>query len=492
MAVVVGCAGPERFAARPRSGGDVQITTSTPGIERTEHLVLSPDPLNASQSPTSESPERLPIDLPTALRLANVQNVQIALAAERIREAEAQLDQARVLLLPNLRAGASYNHHDGRIQETSGAVVEASRSAGFTGLGAGAVGAGTVATPGVSLRVDLADAIFQPLVARQAVRAREAGSRAVQNAVLLEVVIAYEELLRAKGELAIAEEALDHATKLAEITDQFADVGEGLQSDAERAAVEKHLREKAVEQSRENVAVRAAQLAELLRLDPRVELDPTDATAAPITVVTESQPLAELVQTALQNRPELEQSRALVDAACQRLKQAKYGPLVPSVALGFSVGGFGGGTGSTVASSSDRSDFDAALYWELKNLGAGDRAREDERHSQFHQARLAEVATLDRVASEVKQAHAQVTSRRKQIASAESAVKRAMKSVELNLRRIFEKKGLPIEVLQSIQSLAAARREYLSAVIDFNEAQFRLHTALGQPASVASSAATSL
>lgn len=42
---------------------------------------------------------------------------------------------------------------------------------------------------------------------------------------------------------------------------------------------------------------------------------------------------------------------------------------------------------------------------------------------------------------------------------------------------------LPIEVLQAMQSLAVTRREYLAAVIEYNQAQFRLHTALGQPAS---------
>jgi outer membrane protein TolC len=90
---------------------------------------------------------------------------------------------------------------------------------------------------------------------------------------------------------------------------------------------------------------------------------------------------------------------------------------------------------------------------------------------------------MDRVASEVNQAYAQVTSRRKQIAITQTAVERAVQSFQLNRRRIFEKQGLPIEVLQAIQSLASARREYLSAVIDYNQAQFRLYTAIGQPAS---------
>jgi outer membrane protein TolC len=441
-----------------------------------------------SDDSRQETPEIYPIDLPIALRLANAQNTLIAVARQRIDEATAQLDQARVLLLPTLAAGASYHKHDGRLQDVEGNVFEVSRASGYAGLGAGAVAAGPIVVPGVSVRSDLADAIYLPLVARQNALAREAESRAVQNNVLLGVTIAYLELVRAKAEPVIADEALANASELARVTDEFAKAGEGLQSDAERAAVERSLRERDVEKGRETLQVRSAQLAELLRLDPRTDLDPLDATALPIHVVPEGQSLAELISTALGNRPELKQSHRLVHAACERLRQAKYGPLLPSVLLGLSVGGFGGGTGSTIGNSSDRTDFDAMLFWELRNLGLSDRALTAERRSQYEQAQTLEVAALDHVASEVSQALAQVTSRRKQIAIAEAAVERALNSFRLNRTRIFEKQGLPIEVLQAIQSLAVTRREYLSSVIDYNVAQFRLHTALGNPASAAVSA----
>ena len=44
---------------------------------------------------------------------------------------------------------------------------------------------------------------------------------------------------------------------------------------------------------------------------------------------------------------------------------------------------------------------------------------------------------------------------------------------------IEDGKGLPIEVLQSVQALAVARREYLRTLIDYNVAQFTLYRALG-------------
>ncbi len=56
----------------------------------------------------------------------------------------------------------------------------------------------------------------------------------------------------------------------------------------------------------------------------------------------------------------------------------------------------------------------------------------------------------------------------------------ARQSYESNRNRIFEKQGLPIEVLQAIQSLAAARQLDVDTVTEYNQAQFRLLAAVGQ------------
>jgi outer membrane protein TolC len=64
---------------------------------------------------------------------------------------------------------------------------------------------------------------------------------------------------------------------------------------------------------------------------------------------------------------------------------------------------------------------------------------------------------------------------------AELGITAAQQSYERNLARIRNVQGLPIEVLQSIQALDAARREYLRSVTDYNTAQFRLQRALGWP-----------
>jgi outer membrane protein TolC len=149
------------------------------------------------------------------------------------------------------------------------------------------------------------------------------------------------------------------------------------------------------------------------------------------------------------------------------------------VLLGISQGGFGAGVGGDVENFADRFDADAVAWWELRNLGYGDAAARSEMRSRVQQARWREVSMLDQIAREVVESHAQVQSRQQQLQIAQEAVKLARSSYDKNLDRIQNAEGLPLEVLQSLQALAQAQREYLRVVTDHNNAQFGLQRATG-------------
>ena len=421
------------------------------------------------------------IDLSTALKLADADNTRIALARERVNQAEAQLAQARALILPDLVAGASYAHHDGRLQETNGNILDVERSSGFAGLGSGAVGAGDVQVSGIGLNLDLGDALYAPLVASQQLLAAEAQSEAVKNQTLLAVAAGYFELVRAQGNLEIAAEAHANAADLAKTTNDFAETGEGLKSDSERAGVEVLVRQRDIAAARELVAIRSVELARLLRLKVGTELRATSSSEARVQWVDASRGAETLTTEALANRPELKSGDAQLKAAEQNLKRAKLAPLLPKLSFGASTGGFGGGAGDSISNSGNRTDVSVGLYWKLDGLGFGQRARAKEMESLHEQARLIRVEIEDGIAAEVAAALAAVRNRRSQISSGSAAVTGARKSYELNRTRVFENQGLPIETLQAIQSLATARSLHRDSVIDYNIAQFQLYTAVGQP-----------
>ncbi len=424
-----------------------------------------------AEKPAQPSVQEFLIDLPTALQLADMKNPQVQFARERIRAAEAELRQAEVLWLPDLSVRSTWLRHDGKIQDTRGEVITVSRSALFAG-------------GGVETRLHVADAIFAPLAARQLLTAQVAGAQATTNDILRDVALGYWELVRANVAVAIATEALANARKLDDLAQAYLKTQKLKQADAERARAELRGREHELEAARETAQVASIRLARLLRLDPFVILLPADQKALPVTLVDAKAPPGELAAIALGNRPDLEVQRSLVAAAAERLRHARYGPWIPSLVLDYRAGGFGGGPNSFFGDFDGRSDVEAGLVWQFHNLGLGDRALYRQRESELRQTQILETAELDRVVAEVAEALHRVRSRHLQMEAAQSAKTAATASYQLNWK-LFTDGGIelirPIEVLQSIQTLARAQQDYLSTLIEYNRAQALLYWALGNP-----------
>lgn len=474
------------FPSEPEFVDSIASETVMMSAEFTEAPI--PEPLPAPSGTVDTDGDaiifqnQLPIDLASALQVTAGQNPQVGFAQQRIQEAYAQLQLAEVLWVPSIRAGVNYNKHDGVIQDVAGNMVTNSRSSLYTGFGSQAVGAGSPSVPGLVMNFHLKDAIFQPRIAEQAFGARQQASRTATNDVLLDTALRYMDLLEAIQILAVAEESLENAEQLSELTKSFADTGQGLQADADRALTELSVRQIEVRRAVENVRVASVRLARVLsQQDQSQMLVPQEPALVPIDLVVPSSQLSELVATGLTNRPELAENRYLVGEAVERLRRERYAPLVPSLLLGASYGGNGGSPTSTITDFNDRVDFDAAVYWEIRNLGFGEQYARQNSRSQLEQVRWRQVQVMDQVASEVAEAHAQVEARQSQIKLAEGGITAAQGSYRRNAERIRDGQGLPIETLQSIQALDQARRQYVRAVADYNRAQFQLQRALGWP-----------
>ena len=347
------------------------------------------------------------------------------------------------------------------------------------------MGAGSPAVPGLVLNFHTRDALFQPRIAERTLAARQQASQAVLQDVLTDTAIAYINLLEAVQFRAIAHETTVNLQDLADLTASFATSGAGLRSDADRVRTELVLQQVENARAEENVQVSAARLAQLLSQDPTLQLLPQEMALAPLRLVTQEQPLSELVATGLTNRPELAENQFLVAAAAERLRRERYSPLLPSVLLGVSQGWNGGGVGGNMENFGDRFDGDAVAWWEIRNLGIGEQAAREAARSQVAQARLQQIRVMDQVASEVAQAHAQVKAREGQLELAQAGISSANDSFRRNAERIRNAQGLPIESLQSVQALNQAQRQYARVVADHNRAQFALIRALGWPVGAA-------
>ncbi|HEY1066093.1 MAG TPA: TolC family protein, partial [Pirellulales bacterium] len=424
-------------------GGNVAAAPARAEFEVIPPGELPPLPQGDVKPPKSDPsregllpPPAWTFSLGNVFYLANAQNPNVGAAVERINEAYARLDRAEALWIPSLRMGMNYNHHEGPIQDVAGNVFQTSRSALYGGFGANAVGAASPAVPGLLAQFHVSDAIFQPRIAEHQAASRQFAAAAARNDVLRDAAVTYLELLRAEHALAVTQDALRNTERLADLTRQYAETGQGLESDFQRVEAELAGRMNDVFVQVEAVQVASARLAQLMHADPTQLIATQEPAVAPIEVLPLECGPAEYVAMGLMRRPELAERRHLTGEAVARMRREKFAPLVPSVVLGLSYGGFGGGLGGTIANTSDRLDADAIAYWELRNLGVGEKAARGETSSVVRQTQLREAAQLDVVAREVVEAHSQVVQRRRRIELARRGMEAAQRSYTLNQQRI--------------------------------------------------------
>jgi hypothetical protein len=60
-------------------------------------------------------------------------------------------------------------------------------------------------------------------------------------------------------------------------------------------------------------------------------------------------------------------------------------------------------------------------------------------------------------------------------------VQHAADAYERNRERIYDQQGLPLEAQAAMQALATAELARIDAIVGYDLAQIRLHTALGNP-----------
>lgn len=415
------------------------------------------------------------IDLPTTLQLAAGRNLALATAIEKANSAAARSDRAMLSIVPDLAVGASFAKQNGLLQDTLGTPVDAKRVSDSSGLGTSS------GVPGIGLDLSLSRAIFAPLAARQDRAAAAAAAEAKEHQVMADAAAAYYELVRARAALQLAREIEGAAGKLADSTRNFAQAGEGLDADAERAAATHLLRKGQTARTEADLIRRSAALSRILHLPVSVMLIPTDKQVAATDLVDPDESVARMVATALRFRPETRQMQAEVNAAGHRLTEKKVKPFLPNVAAGYSNYEFAAGRGGATDADAPREEVTAMIYWKLEGLGFGNAAQAREKQSELKLARLREADTLDSIASDVAGYRAEVLAQRARLSIGGQAADHARRSYELTTKRLQENQGLPIEALASIQTLAEARQAEIDAVLDYNIAQHRLLAALGHP-----------
>lgn len=454
--------GAPRVAART---GPVGGATTGKTLFRRATVALSG---GAKQQLGSQATRTAPvhIDLPTALRLAGANNIDLALVRTAERRAKAVNDAATLQFFPWLSVGASYAHHTGAGQEFSGNVLNVDKQL-----------YGRAATLGVEL--DLGDALFNKLAAQQLQRAAIDDVTAARKDTLLAAANAYFDLVDAVAVTGIARDALhisqSYETQLERaVAIGLTNRGEALQVSVQTQRDKVLLREAQAAQRRDSAA-----LATVLRLDPATDLVPADRIVVPPNLISLDTPTTTLVRRALRLRREIKASAASVRAAQEQRSAAKYGPLIPSLSATAVYGRLRGGPNGFLGGYQPSHDYVVGLRWRLGPGGLFDFSRTEAADAKLDRARLNAVDVRQRIERQVVDALADARSARDQVRLS----RRGAELAAQNLKFAMERKAFGVyavlEVVQAQQDLTRARRDYAGALTRYAKAQYALARAVG-------------
>src|SRR5438132_970746 len=211
---------------------------------------------------------------------------------------------------------------------------------------------------------------------------------------------AYFDLVATHSAAGVAREALCISSDYQTQIDKAVSIGLAFKGDALRVKVQRQRDEIALQQAEEKVLLAAARLAQILHLDPVIELRPHDSQLLPLSLISTAAPAGALVEQALAARPEAKENAALVVAARVAKNGAVYGPLIPSLGGQAFVGGLGGGKDSQTGNFGESEEYIALLNWRIGPGGLFDFGEIHAQQARLRAARLTEEKGRDEIAQQ--------------------------------------------------------------------------------------------
>jgi len=448
---------------------------------------------------------RFPINLASALRLADARPLIVAAAQASAWVAEAQLQKAKVLWVPDFQLGFVYIRHDGPgpdvlngLDIPGGQNIFGQNSPGSFGKPL-SQNVNYFYTGGALFQMrNATDMIFEPLRARQKLDSARWNIQGAKNDALLMTARAYFNVHKYRGQYAGMIDTVQRGRRLVgEIAELSRDLVPAVEIDRARNFLA-NVEQQAVS-ARQNWRRASANLTQVLRLDPRAVVEPLEPDHMQITMIDPARTLDDLIPIALTNRPELAAHQAEVQAALVRIRQEKLRPFFPTIMfqgfqtpyeqIEFGVQGFG--NGGKLNLWSYRQDLSPQLLWQADALGLGNMAMVKWRRGEASQATVELFKYQDSVAADVTRAQARLQSAAARTYQAERELRGALDNFNGVIEGLKQTKRFgnvlqlvfrPQEAVFAHQLLMIAYMNYFTSVAQYNTAQFELFHALGYPA----------
>lgn len=410
----------------------------------------------------------LRLSLDEAIRLALQNHLQVLLAREAIQEARGRRSLAQSALMPHLTSAA----------------YQADLTANLA-----AMGLGPKKIPGLDpfvgpfSRFDARLQLVQSIFNLAAVRRYQAAARALSLArvqeqsaeqqIIVATALAYIAALEAEQEVQAARADLELARRLFELAQHSRQVGVATGVDVARAETHLAAQEVRLAQARTDLETAQLNLLRLIGAPLSSQLQLTDA----LRLASEPLPsLEEALGRAWSERLELKAAEEQLKIA-QLERQAALASWLPSISF---FGDYGSSAIRPLETSLPTRSIGLRLDFPVFD-GGRTRSEIQISASRLRQAELRLKDLRAAIEKEVREAHANLQTRREQVEAARKAVELAERELEMAQDRFRNGVASNIEVINAQAALENARKGWIQSLALYNVARLNLAAAMGRP-----------
>ena len=217
-------------------------------------------------------------------------------------------------------------------------------------------------------------------------------------------------------------------------------------------------------------------LGELLNLSPMIRLLPSEVDGQSVEYIDESESLDTLMVKAMAERPDLKELTHLIEAS-EAMYKARRSEFFPTVRLGGYYGGIGSKLGSLSKVTRFGTQFDIDL---LRNMGVGTLGRMKKARGKTEELLVQKEKRLAGIKKNIAQTFYDTNFYRDQVAVAHEKVMAAEEAYRLAKVRAKGGVNIKVDLAKENTTFTEARLEYLTAMMDYNISQIKLLFETGQ------------
>ncbi len=455
--------------------------------------------------------EVLAVDLPSVIKLAVAQNMDILQARQAVIASQGNVESTIGAAFPAIVPTALFEHIEGTVRATEGNLV----GVGFNTF-----------QPSIAIQwvINPGRVIYDIVASKKRLLASEHQERAVMNETLRNSLIQYYDLILSQTSVSSAQQGVEEAQELFRINQLRTRTGVGVKADELRARARLAQRQQDMITAMKSFYDASVSLALTLHLDASVTLVPSVEELPLFHLVRDDLPIQELLGIAVLFRPDLEQVRLMVEASAADSGSTWWGAWGPEFAVSYEYGGISAESNNVIDAKGipgnltvnpfaangsfspnpiynglikegiqkgssligGRSDQDYVLHdqqrgragvgWRLSLSTFGDLKTAKAKQEQ---TRLHALRRLDEVRSQVVLSSQASIANRQLIDLALQQVEAADEALRLTEMNLQAGTMTTLDVLQSQDAATQARLRYAESVVHYNQSQVDLLASMG-------------